>query len=60
MITKTFYAAQAGFIDGSWRELGEAVSMTEAQAKYHLLDGRLLANAPVKKESSDETTRKTK
>ena len=44
---REYWAAGDGFIDGTWRSVGEVVLMTPAQARYHRLVGRLSHTAPV-------------
>jgi hypothetical protein len=45
---KTYYAAAEGFIDGTYRYVGDSIGqLTEAQAKYPLLAGLITDVAPV-------------
>lgn len=44
---KMYYAAAEGFIEGSYRKVGDPIGrMTARQAKYLLLDGTITDKAP--------------
>ncbi len=55
MEKKTFYAAFAGEIAGSWRKFGDPIPLTEDEAKYMLLAGNISREPPKK-----TTTKATK
>lgn len=46
MFKNTYYAADDGFVDGTWRDRGEPVQMAAGAARYHLLQGSLLETKP--------------
>lgn len=43
---KTYYAVNQGWISGHHLKSGESIAMTEAQARYYLLNGELSDTAP--------------
>lgn len=46
-MSKTYYAAAEGFIEGAYRKVGDKVgTLTDRQAKYLLMDGTITAKAP--------------
>lgn len=56
MTKKTYYAAAEGFIQGRHYAAGAPVEMTEAQAKYLLLDGTVTSDNPKERRADKRPT----
>lgn len=55
MQTKPYFALVEGFINGSYRKVGESVGeLSEIEAKYLVLGGQISATAPAPKASAEK------
>ncbi|AXS39266.1 hypothetical protein [Breoghania sp. L-A4] len=51
MHRRSYDVAIAGFFAGAWKDVGETIALTDAQAKYLLIEGKIAPKTVASKPS---------